>query len=169
MEKDLLPQVEKMRMGVDYTFPVRLREFHVNLRPLSNAELMEAQAAAALTLRQMQEHRRTRITEDNELAKEYLERASSPFGTYAPVLSKPMLEQMTTEEVMFFYKEWLAVCDRVNPLLEKMPTEKLQELVDAVKKNPTADLHYQLTELSFGQLASLAFYLLTSDGSPQDK
>ncbi len=156
-----LPQIDQMRMGVDYSFAVKLRGFTVVLRPLSNAEMMEANGNVSAIMSSKPQHLRSRISEDNELAKEYLERASSPFAVYAPVLSKPILEQMTNEEVMYFYKEWMAVVDRVNPHLEKLTADQLDTIVDAVKKNPTEDLHYQLTELSFGQLANLAHYLLT--------
>lgn len=158
---ETLPQIEQMRMGVDYSFNVKLRSFSVILRPLSNAEMMEAHSAVQTIMSGKPKHLLSRISEDNELAKEYLERASSPYGKFAPALSKPMLEQMTNEEVMYFYKEWMAVVDRVNPHLEKLSVPQLEEIVHAVKKNPSEDLHYQLTELSFGQLANLALYLLT--------
>jgi hypothetical protein len=106
---------------------------------------------------------RTKIHEDNALAREFLKSASSPPDFYAPKLTDPILDKMTNDEIMYFYREWQSACDRVNPALERMPIEKLKELVESVKKNPPKDLDSQLIELSFGQLVSLASYLLLKD------
>lgn len=153
-----------MRMGVEYRFTVSMRKFTVEMRPLSNAESMQAYGAVAEHMRGIPEFRRTKITEDNLLAREFLKIASGPYGNFAPKLSDPILDAMSNDELMFLYKQWVACCEKVNPVLEKMDLDKIKELVEIVKKNPPADLDFQLTELSFGQLVSLASYLLTKEG-----
>lgn len=154
-------ELEAMRMGVDYTFPIKLRGFSLQMRPLSNAEMIESYGAVSDYLSKLPASYRSKVAEDNALAREFLKKASSPFGTYAPKLTDLMLDAMTTDEVMFLYREWLNVCDRVNPSLERIPQERLQALVEEVKKNPPEDLFVALTELSSGQLRNLAAYLLT--------
>lgn len=155
--------IEAMRMGVEYRFPIKLRDFSVSLRPLANSEVMNCYANVSEYLKNIPEHRRTRIQEDNALAREFLKVASAEFGKYPGQLTDVILDRMTTDEIMFMYKEWQAVCDKVNPQLEKMPAEDIKLLVDHIKKNTPEDLGFQLTELSFGQLRNIAHYLLTSD------
>lgn len=159
-----LKQVEAMRMGVDYSFPVTFpppRTFSVILRPLSNSEMMKSYSAVGEQLARMPKFAQTKLQEDNFLAREFLKTSSSPFGEYRPSITDPMLDEMTTDEIMFLYNEWLAIVSKVNPNLEQMPKERLDELVAAVKKNPT--LASTLTELSFWQLRDIVRYLLTSD------
>ncbi len=159
---DKLSEIEAMRMGTEYSFPVQLRKFSINLRPISNAETMQCYGDVADYINSLSPSRRTKIEEDNALAREFLKKASSPSDQpNAPRLTDPILSAMTNDEMMYLYKEWQATCDRVNPSLEKMPIDKLKELVEDIKKNPPEDLVYQLTELSFGQLVNLATYLLT--------
>jgi hypothetical protein len=160
---ELVEQVAAMRMGVEYKFAIALRNFKVILRPLADGEVMECYGNVSEYINQIPASRRTKFVEDNAMAREFLKKASSPFEHYAPGITDPMLDQMTTDEIMYLYKEWQAVCDRVNPALENTPMDKLEELVESVKKNPPKDLRYQLTQLSFGHLVSLVHYLLTKN------
>lgn len=169
MERETRPELEKMRMGVEYSFPVKLRGFEVILRPLSNSEMMQAKSLVASAMANMKLHERSEVMEHNELAKEFLERASSPFGEFAPKLPKSLLNEFTNDELMYFYREYLAVCDRVNPALEELPQEALMEMVEMVKKNPSQEIRLGLISLSFGQLTSLALYLLINGERPTDK
>lgn len=157
-----IPQIDAMRMGVDYSFMVALRQFKVSLRPLTGLEVTNAWGAVADHLQTVPQHRRTKMLEDYWLSREILKTASSPFGPKTvPSITDPLLDAMTQDEVIALFKEWNATCDRVNPQLEIMPIEQLKDLVEEVKKNPPSDTAYQLTQLSFGQLVSLATYLLT--------
>lgn len=170
MENYELPELEKMRAGVDYFFPVSLRKFTAALRPLSNSEMMECYANITEYLNDIPKNRRTKLDEDNALAREILKKASAPFDRPQDnKITDPMLDRMTTDEIMYFYNEWRGVCDRVNPSLEKIPMETLRATVEELKKNPPTDLDAQLTELSFGQLVNLARYFLISDDSPTVK
>jgi hypothetical protein len=156
-----IPEIEAMRMGVNYSFSVRLRDFTCEVRPLANSEITKAYAAVSDALQDVPPHRRNKVTEDTMLAREFLKLASGQFGASHGKITDLVLNNMTNDEIMFVYKEWMAVCDRVNPILEKLPIAKIKELVEEVKKNPPSDLDSQLTELSFGHLVSLAHYLLT--------
>lgn len=163
----LLPELEKMRAGVDYFFPVKLRGFSVSLRPLSNNEWVECYHDVAEFMEDLPANRRSKIQEDLALAKEILIRASRPFDSKEPAkLTNLILDKMTNDELMYVYQEWQAICTRVNPSLEKTSVEILQNTVEALKKNPPQDMLSQLTELSFGQLVNLVNYLLTKDVSP---
>ncbi len=158
---DVIPQIEAMRMGVEYSFPVNLRKFTCSMRPLSNSEMTKCYGEVNSFMRTLPESKRTKVAEDSYLAREFIKHASSPFEMWAPQISDVMLDRMSNDEIMFIYKEWQAICDKVNPCLELMPTESIKELVEDIKKNTPADLDYQLTELSFGQIRSILLYLLT--------
>lgn len=160
-EAEKIPQIDKMRMGVDYSFRITLRDFSCTVRPLANSEFTKAYAAVANHMRSVPEFSRTKITEDNLLAREFLKMASAEFGVYPGALTDAVLDQMTNDEMMYLYKQWLDVCDKVNPMLETMPEEQLKALVEEVKKSPPSDLAFQLTELRFGQIRSILLYLLT--------
>lgn len=156
-----ISEIEAMRMGVDYSFPIALRGFTLNVRPLANSEFTQCYSAVAEQMRRTPEHQRTKIVEDNYLAREFLKKASAEYGKYPGSLTDPILDEMTNDEIMYLYKEWLAVCDKVNPQLENMPADRIKAIVEDIKKNPRADLDSQLTELSFGQIRSILSYLLT--------
>lgn len=163
------PELDKMRMGVDYHFMVSLRGFNVTLRPLSNSEMLESFTAVQTYLSKVPPEHRTQLIHDNALALEILERASTPFGEKSPRLSKAVMDKMTTNEVLYLYGEYNTITDKVNPKLEDLPIESVVKAVDMLKKSPTSDLTQQLTELSFMQLVNLVKYLLTNEGSPTGK
>lgn len=155
-----------MRHGVDYFFPVKFRNFSVTLRPLSNSEMMEALSNAQAYIATVPRERVTEVLKDNFIACEILKMASRPFEEKGPgKLTELILQNATTEEVMFLYKQWMAITDKVNPVFEEIPIEVVKRTVEDVKKNSPQDLKQQLTELSFMQLVNLARYLLTSDES----
>lgn len=161
-----LPELDKMRHGVNYEFPVKIRSFTLTLRPLSNAELLSSYSAVTEYITMIPASKRTKLDEDNALAKIILEKAAIPYGEKTSKLNAALLQAMTTDEIMYLYTEWRSVCDRVNPLLEKIPQEVIKSTIEAIKKKPPTDLDSQLTELSFGQLVNLVRYLLTNDVLP---
>jgi hypothetical protein len=73
-----------------------------------------------------------------------------------------VLQSLTPDELHYLFKEYCAGADKLNPSLEKMPLERLQELVALAKKNPSA-----LIELSFSELVNLSRHLL--ECLPTDK
>lgn len=159
---ETLPQIDQMRMGVDYSFPVKLRNFQCVMRPLSNAETVKCYSAVGEHMSKIPKSHQTKLTEDNFLAREFIKTASSPYGEWAPQISDPMMDQMSNDEIMFIYKEWMAICERCNPSMETISTDAMRVLVDHVKKNAPADLMLQLTELSTLELRNLAHFLLTN-------
>lgn len=167
-KKSTIPEIEAMRMGVDYSFSVSLRRFTCILRPLANSELLRAYASVHEYVRKIPESRRTKIEEDNALARELLKLASADYGKPFGTVTDTVLDEMTTEEIMFLYSEWQAICDKVNPRLEELPVDVIKEMVEDVKKNTPKDLAYQLTGFSFWQMRSILRYLLTKEELPKD-
>jgi len=168
-QRKTIPEIEAMRMGVDYSFSISLRGFPVDLRPLSNSETMRAFSSVNTYVRGLPEFQRGQLVEDNAKAREFLKLASSQYGQ--PLTAKitdTVLDEATNDEIMYLYREWLAVCDKVNPNLQEMPVEHVKALVEEVKKNTPKDLASQLTELSFWQMRSILTYLLTNEESPTD-
>lgn len=162
-----IPELEAMRMGVTYTWQIQLRNWKAVVRPLSIKEKLEVSHDVAAELARMPSSKRTSLTEHTLLARETLKRATCSSSTaYDPKLSDPILDEMTGDELLYVYDQYCAAEERVNPKLELMSKEQMQELVDEIKKKgSSASL---LTELSFLQLVSLAHYFLSQE-SPQDK
>lgn len=170
MDNNLLPELEAMRHGVTYFFEVKLRQFSVKLRPVSNSEMMECYSSVTQYINNIPAAKRTKMDEDNALAREILKKACCEMDSDKPgKFTDPVLNAMNNDEILYFYGEWRAVCDRVNPQLEQLPIEVIRSTVNELKKNPPTDLDSQLIELSFGQLVNLARYLLTSADLQTDK
>lgn len=155
----MFDQLEKMRAGVDYRFSVSLRSFTVKLRPLSVSEMMEITSSVAQYISSLPEAQRTRVVEHLYFSKMVLEKASTPEpdSKTAPALPDYILSQMSTEELEFLFKQYVSITDKCNPVLEDMPVDELKELVEEVKKNPSA-----LIELSFLDLVNIARFLITN-------
>ena len=148
--------LEQMRAGVAYRFTVRLRKFEMKLRPLTVQELIQVSTETMNELQNKPELGRVAVSESTLFAIKTLELAStSAPGKTDYALPAYTLQQLSADELMFLYKEWLANNDRVNPSLEKLSREKLDELVQLAKKNPFA-----LIELSFWEATNLCHHLL---------
>lgn len=158
------PQIDAMRMGVDYRFPIRVRNFTVLVRPVSMGETVQIYQEVAMYLENLQGVARNSIAEKTSHAKQTLMYASmTDVGTNDPKLTGPIIDRMTPDELIGIFKQYVAGCDRVNPSLERMPPEELAELIAELKKKqlPPDELALVLTELTLSQLASMANYLLT--------
>lgn len=157
--RDLIPQVEAMRQGIDYRFTITLRGFSVSVRPLTSKELVQVAGNLMNYLSGLPQQHRTALAEADAHARETLKLAStSDVGRFDPQITDPMLDRMTSDEIRFLLKEYVAVCDRVNPCLEKMSDEEVKLLVEAVKKNPS-----QLTELSSWAMENVCRVLISGD------
>lgn len=154
-------ETEIMRMGVDCKFPVHVGTVTIMMRPLSSAEMVECYGQVAAHISTLPKSHQTEVAENTWRAREFLKKASSPYGLYAPQITDSHLDRMTNKQVMAVYKEWLSIEERVNPDIETIPEERLKLLVETVKKNPKEDWESHLTELSFGQLVKVALYSLT--------
>jgi hypothetical protein len=155
-------EAEILRLGVDYQFEVKFGSVKVRLRPLSMNEMLECHAAVKEHVDKLPASYRTEITQNTYLAREFLKKASSPFGVFQPQITDIHLDKMTNGQVMSVYKEWLAITEKTNPDIERLDDATMKALVEDIKKNPRGDdLDSQLTELSFWQLRSLVAFLLT--------
>lgn len=159
-----LPEIDAMRAGVNYRHNIKVRNFTITVRPITMTEDIEIAAEVVKLLAAMPKEFRNAKTEHAFMARETLKRASCPEpGVYQPGVGDPVLDKMTNDEMIAFFKEYVAVTDKCNPCLELLTKDELMAIVEAVKKNKESpDLVYQLTELSFLQLVSLAHYLITS-------
>lgn len=165
-----MPQLDAMRMGVEYKFAVKCRGLNILMRPLSSFEIVQAAHNVADRLSDMQPHKRAGVVESLLLAGEKLELAStSDVNANDPQITKAIIERMTPDEVDYLWKQYCLGCERVNPSLEKMSTEEVAQLVAEVKKNP-ARMFQTLIDLSSLQLANICHLLLqNSEGSQTDK
>lgn len=155
-------QVELMRAGVNYRFPVRVRGFSVSLRPLSIQETLDVTSQVAQHIASVPPSARNAMTEHVLFAQKTLERASTTdVDVNDPTLPEMVLSRLTPAELDLLFKEWVAGSDRCNPALEALPDEEVRALVEHVKKKPS-----DLIELSFLQLASVCRSIL--DGSRED-
>ena len=159
--EDRNQQLEAMRMGVDYSYPARVRGLTIMLRPLTIAEYLEMAHTIVLEMSKMPEHMRTAVMEDTIKAKETIKRASQTSSTkYDPQIFDATLNNMTSDELLAFYKQYLECMDKVNPMLELLPPEEMENLVASLKKK-REDLASQLIQLSFSERVSLLHHLLT--------
>lgn len=159
---DNIAKMEQLRLGVYYGFKIDMKFDTYTLRPLSIAEMNKVYNEVAATLLKTPENRRTKVMEDTLLAKEIIKVATRTYGQDTGGITDGVLDQMTNDQILFMYKEWLSTCERVNPNLETMPVDAIKALVDEVKKKQPDGLESLLTELSFSQLKSITAYLLTN-------
>lgn len=159
-----LPQLELMRHGVDYKFPLKCRSLSFKARPLTNLEIVMVNVAVATRLDDMEEKFRLEVTRSLLLAQEMLRAASSSdVGATDSPLTDYILERMTPDETQFLYKQYLAGAERVNPMLEMLPIETLNQMVEAVKKSPEKERVSTLIELSFSDLVGISELLLSRE------
>lgn len=154
-----IPELDAMRMGVDYRSNLKIRGLTIPVRPLACIEFVLIANDVATEMEDMPERQRTPFVEHLLVAKKSLQRASTPDpdSKVAPKLTDLVLDRMTAEEVEFAYKQYVAATERANPALEEMKAEEIQELAERVKKSPS-----ELIELSFLQLVNLSRHLLLS-------
>lgn len=159
---DRIEQLDAMRMGTDYRFLVKIRGFEMYVRPLSISETIQVTANTQEKLSMLPAQSRNVLTEHTILAKETLKLAStSDVGRDDIKITDLILDRMTNDEVHFLFKQYIAATDRVNPALELMKSEDVNNLVSDLKKNKREDLASALTELSLSQLVSMAHHYVS--------
>lgn len=165
---DSIEQIEAMRAGVDYRFPIRIRQFQLEVRPLSIMESVQVAQQVAEEVKKVPDSARNRLTEHTFLAKATLIKATtSDVGANDPKITDYIMDRMTGDEVQALFKQYISVVDRANPSLEFMENKDVEVLIDSIKKNRTemdlVESDSQLTELSIWELASIVRYFLTKD------
>lgn len=165
---DGLHQIDAMRQGVEYKFPIKVRGFELMVRPLSLLESNRIAQKVAESMKALPESARNRLTEHTYLAMFTLETAStSDVDSNDPKITQYVLERMTNDEVMAVFKQYASIVERCDPALEFLTQPEIDGLVAELKKNkseyPAEAWDSQLIELSFLQLASLVRSLVTND------
>lgn len=153
-----------MRNGVDHRFPVSCRKWNGRLRPLSILEETEIEAEVWDAIMSLPENKRTKLMETRLLAVKSLQLAStSSPGLKDFTLTQMELDGLTTDEIQFIWKQYTVGMAKYNPALEYMPQEKIIELAQHIKKNPST-----LIEQSSSVILSLAHLALTLADKPLD-
>lgn len=152
-----LSELDAMRRGIDYRLTIQCRDYSVSVRPLTMKETVDVATRVNDAILRMPENARTRIMESTLLAKETLKLATKNDidSKDEPRLTDYIMDRMTPEELQFIHRQYVQAIDRVNPVMETMPKEKLDGLVDAIKKNDSA-----LTDLSFLEMANVCRHLI---------
>lgn len=159
---DTLPELEKMRLGVAYKFPVKVRDFTVQLRPLTISETIQVHANVIDHLKSVPDAANNAVNESSSIAKESLKFASqSDYGTGDYKLTDAVMNRWTPAELDYVFKQYVAGTDICSPQLEEIGTDGLEQLVEELKKKAKGEQLLLLTEQSFLVLANLARYLLT--------
>ncbi len=164
MSGDSIEQIDQMRAGIDYRFPVMVRDFQLMVRPLSIVETVRVAQKVAEAMKGIPDSARNRLTEHTYLAKETLVIAStSDVGVNDQRITDLILDRMTPDELSYLFKQYVQVCDRANPALESMSIQDLKDMVEGLKKKAEEEpeeLVLLLTELSHFQLLNVATSLL---------
>lgn len=156
-----------MRMGVDYSFMVEIRQYRLRLRPLSIKETVEVAASVSDKIRSLPDTMKRSLTESVLLAKETIKVAStSDVGVKDERITDMIMDQMTPDEMQFLFNQYTRECEKCNPSVETMSSADILALVaDIKKKSGTPEaLALQLIGLSHLQSFSLIHYLLSNVG-----
>lgn len=156
------PEIEKMRAGVAYRMPIKVRGFEIQVRPLAISEQMQATTNAIDKFRALPEPAKHKLSESAFMAIEMLKLATtSDYGANDSSITEESMKLWTSQELMYVYDQYLQAIERANPSIDKMPPEQLKEIVEELKKKPKGELFSVLTELSFSTLREVAESLLT--------
>ena len=163
MKSSDFPDLDAMRLGVSYQFPVTCRAKTWRLRPLSSLEIIQSAADTADALSRLPEGQQIGTTGSLLNAMYQLEKASAPDVGEPGTLSVAMMQRMTPDEVNHIWKQYVRITDTVNPDLESVPAEELERIVGELKKNShPASL---LIDLSISRLIEVCLRLLgTTEG-----
>lgn len=142
-----LSDLDKMRLGVKYRFPVKLRGYEFLCRPLTVIECTEVAIETANDLNNKPHLRHVPLGENVLFAIKTLSRASTSAPDARDMqLHEAVLQQLTPDELMFIFSEYKAIVDRVAPLLQEVSEERITELLDLAKKNHTALIDFSFAE-----------------------
>lgn len=159
-----LPQLDAMRQGTSYRIKVVVRQFSVFLRPLTMDETTKVVSEVASHLSSIPQERRTPIYENGILAKYTLKLAStSDEETEDPQLGDLLLGKLTPDELQSIWKQYQKGLELCDPDLNELSPDKIKDLVDDLKKNPSI-----MTELSFWELENVCRHFLQGE-QPEGK
>lgn len=166
MDRDL-QDLELMRSGIDYIFPIKIRSWSIDCRPLSNMETIQVATTVSKLFLELSDVEKMRISENTLFAKETLIRAAkkTPDDKDSRV-THAILDRMTNEELHFAFAQYVAITDKVNPALERMPQEEITDLVEKLKKNSRDRLDSALIDCSFLELVNVCRSLIQVESRP---
>lgn len=168
-QHDKIYEVESMRQGVDYRGKISIRGFTMSVRPVSQYETIKISADVVSIMSKMSPGMKNQLVEHSLVARETLKVAStSDVGKTDFEITDVIMDRMTPDELQFLFKQYVGFTDKVNPCLEKMTKQEIEDIVDYLKKTPEEALDVQLTELTFLQAINLVRYFLTQGERPQD-
>lgn len=153
--------LELMRAGVEYRFPIRLRSWEGKFRPLSNLELTQIATETAEQLRRQPELANSRMAESVLYAIKMLSLATSEPGGRDPQLTEATLQELSPDELQFLNREYQAVIERVNPCLETLSPDDVENWITDLKKK-----QIRPADLSFVSLANVCARLLDLTSPP---
>jgi len=159
-----IEQLDAMRQGVEYRFPVAIRNFVITLRPLSVAENVRVTSEVYAEVQSAPLEHRTSLMESTKIAQKTLVLASTTSPGEKDIhITDYILQRMTSDELQHLYMLWVDGCKKCSPAIEDITDADLMEMAALVKKNPEAQ-----TQLSRSRLSALVRYL-NDLSSPADK
>lgn len=159
--KHEFPNLELIRAGINYRFKIKTRNLTMEVRPLSIFEEDLIAQEVADEMEALPAHRKTSLRESIALAVRKLERAqTTDVNVMDAKVFAAELQRMTPGEIDHLFKQYIAGCDKVNPVIEKMKIEDIELVLAHLKKN-SAEVERTLIESSFFQLVNILGHLLT--------
>ncbi len=152
--------LEAMRQGVDYRLQINVRSFNILVRPISIGETLQVAQDVVEAMNRLSPNARTAVVEHTLMAKYTLIRASSSdIGVSDSRITDYVLDRFTPDEIALLFQQYVSACDKVNPSLEVLSQERIEEMVSDLKKSPS-----EAIERSFLDLVNIVRFLLTKDG-----
>lgn len=153
-----------LRLGTAFRFAVTIKGLTVPLRPLSMDEEVSVMHDVHQMLNQNPLLKQDDFYQSTLKAKLTLELAStSRPGEKDFKLTAKELGAWTGDEVQKLFKEYVAIRDKVNPDIEEMTAEQINNVIDLLKKSPREGWVSMLNGLSFSQLKDIICSLIPRD------
>lgn len=152
-----------LRMGVDYTFTIKVRQLELVVRVLSISERVRIVNEVTAEMSTKKPNEQTVLTESSLLAIRTLELATTPEpdSKVAPTLPAALLNRMSNDEIIALFNAYRDGCDALDPSMETIAEARLMELIEAAKKKDSA-----LTEWPRPYLTAAIHLLLTHGAAP---
>lgn len=149
-----------LRFGVDYTFTIQVRQLKVTVRVLSIVERVAIANDVTAEMAKKPVGEQNGLTEATLLTIRTLERATtdSPEDTREPRMPAAILTKFSADELQALYRAYSDACDKLDPSMETLSVEKIEEMIAAAKKNPSAMIEWPRPhlEIAFRRLLSNA-------------
>jgi len=129
--------LDGMRAGEKYIIPIKIRDLTIELRPLTIFEADKIEAEVLMKADKLPACRKTH---------NFIERWTRILTIFyasqlkvlnsQPTISQTTLFAMTVGEIDYIYQTYMRAMEKINPWPESLTTEKLDEWIDLIKKNP---------------------------------